>query len=216
MTALIQNIHENSQCKAKQIVESGRSLKARDVAEFAVTNDEPENLAMSSLYDENDGDAEESFDGEDDSLSSSSSYRSLEELDEDLDASYHGKKSVSWSPVVVTQTNYRLKTSVEDKELLHYTSADMTRFRQLYKLQIKAAKKLKLEQQREEEDRKRKENLNATTYQNPISSFVNMFMSMSLDISPEPSCYSKNCQHDTSKSRRTLETTLLIDTLYLF
>lgn len=225
---MLQNIQNTTHCKASESVDADQVSPSKALATrenpsmqgHAVLNDETETLAMSSLYDENDVGIEDTF-SEDDTLSSSSSYRSLEELDDDLEPGnycYDGQKSVTWSPMIVTQTNYRLRTSTEDKELLHYTGADMTRFRQLYKMQIKAAKKMMLEQQKTKEEEQRQQDeknayeYNASSYQNPISGFINMFISKVYDLSDS----STSSLRDNSISRRSLETTILIDTLYLF
>lgn len=227
MTAAYQNLLNSELCKPLHIAskDTNGTISVSDIASSPSTKcplkpieRQTLKLAMPSLYEERDIRIEENLSEDDTVSTSSSSCASLESLDRDEedyleDCSYPTKCGVSWSPTIVTQINYRLKTTTEDKELLHYSAADMTRFRQMYKLQIKAAKKLKLEQQKDEEEKRRRqneENNTTTKYMNPISGLMNMLLSFTESPSQSPA---SNGNHT---SRRSLETTLLIDTLYLF
>jgi hypothetical protein len=222
MTIMIQHMENSARCGEPLRLLSTNGSDSANVDAM----EKSDVVAMPSLYDESNADADDNL-SEDDTLSSSSSYRSLEEFDDDLELGnycYEGQKNVTWSATIVTQTNYRLRTSDEEKELLHYTAADMTRFRQVYKMQIKAAKKLKLEQQKQEEEQRRqqedeknviqKASSGTNSYQNPFSAFINLFLSQipATDSSSSSAAQSGN----NPTSRRSLETTLLIDTLYLF
>ena len=172
-------------------------------------------LAMPSLYEEvtDFGDAC----SQDDTASSSSlsSYLSTDETDDDIElGSCCHPKRVTWSPTIVTETRYRLKTSPEDKELLHYTAADMIHFRQQYKMQLRAA--LKMKRDREAQQRKQDTSTERpTSFQNPISGMINMMSSYLSKSSPSSSSSSTNISSN-SAAKRSLETTLLVDTLYLF
>jgi len=171
-------------------------------------------VAMPSLYEELAfGDAC-SQDDTSSSSSISSCYLSADETDDDIElGSCCHPKRVTWSPTVVTETRYRLKTSPEDKELLHYTGADMLNFRQQYKMQLKAA--LKMKREREAQQRKEDTTDRSTSFQNPISGMINMMSSYLSKSSPSSSTSLTNMSINSASKRR-METTLLVDTLYLF
>jgi hypothetical protein len=170
------------------------------------------NLALPSLYDE----AEfEDACSQDETASSASieSYISADETDDsiELGSCCQHPKRVTWSPIVVTEIRYRLKTLPSDKQLLHYTRAEMSTFRQEYKMQIRAVLKIKREQEasRREEDADRSSNLN------PISGMINMMSSYLMKPSPTTIMPSSNSS-SISVARKRLETSVLVDTLYLF
>ena len=173
-------------------------------------------LAMPSLYDEEVADFGDACSQDDTASSSSlSSYLSADETDDDIElGSCCHPKRVTWSPTIVTETRYRLKTSPDDKELLHYTAADMIHFRQQYKMQLRAA--LKMKRDREAQQRKQDTSTDRpTSFQNPISGMINMMSSYLSKSSPSLSASSTNSSSNSAAKRR-METTLLVDTLYLF
>ena len=199
-------------------------------------------LAMPSLYDcdetetettdEIDSDIESQDDTASSSCSSSSSYASAEEgdiddscsLDSFIDIYKKGKRGVTWSPTIVTETRYRPTVTPEQKALLHYTGADMAAFRQQYKAALRAAIKFKKDKERQEEMNLQQQSLAgnvAASYQSPLSGMINrltFYLSKPAAASPLSTSTSSTVPKlsGNSISRKSLETTLLVDTLYLF
>ncbi len=62
-------------------------------------------------------------------------------------------RSVSWREEIVTDVMYRPKTNSSEKKELYYNSTDMQRFRQHYKMQIRAAQQYqkRLRQEKKEQ-----------------------------------------------------------------
>ena len=180
-------------------------------------------VALPSLYSECDDTEHVVDDGDDDDdssiASSASSFVSAEEeMEDDLyssalnNVSNNGRR-VTWSNEVVTQTHYRPMTTIQDKPNLHYSGDEMTRFRQEYKMQIKAAQKLKRERAREQKEEEQR----SASYKNPFTSVVNTMTEYLSSLSESSHSKPTNVQlPGNSVSRRSLETNLLIDTLYLF
>ena len=210
MTALIQErkpLHLGEAVDAT----SADNRRDQDVKAEEITDGRSSNLAMPSLYDEADFEDGCSQD-ETATTSSIASYLSADETEDDIKlGSCCHPKGVTWSPIVVTEIRYRLKTLPEDKESLHYTGAEMSTFRQEYKMQLRAASKLK----REREANRRQEDADRSSYLNPISGMINMMSSYLLK--PLPTSTTSSTNHSSSSvARRRLETSVLVDTLYLF
>ncbi len=169
---------------------------------------------------------------------SSASTGDYDEYDEELglgnDANDDGAPlRVSWAPEVVTDVRFRPRTSAEDKTTFFYTSADQQRFRQEYKMQIRAVQRMRREQyersrqqqqQRvtEAQQEEPEEITSSTTSEssqhllnNPLSGFINL-MSTYLSRPSSPTQEQSNENQSTMSRISNLETAVLVDTLYLF
>uniref|UniRef100_A0A7S3VH70 Uncharacterized protein n=1 Tax=Chaetoceros debilis TaxID=122233 RepID=A0A7S3VH70_9STRA len=158
---------------------------------------------------------------EDDSQSSASSddYEYDEELGltPSSNLSDEVPRRVTWAPAVVTDVRLRPRTTVDEKDSMYYTYADQQRFRQEYKMQIKAVQRLRTEKQLEKSKRDASQSDTPTERQhhlliNPLSGFINV---MTTYFARSNSVQQNSGSAHTRKSS-SLETTTLIDTLYLF
>lgn len=207
MTAIVQERNSLHFDECENLSES-QTYESQD----SKVNVDPRDLSMSSLYDDDDDIFEDAEN--DDECSTSSSLSSFVSAEDEIDADVElgsgvYRRRVSWSPAVVTDVQYRPRTSPEDKLLLHYTGADLAMFKQQYKMQLRATLKLK----RESEIRqKEQEAAPSTNYQNPLSGLVNM-MSSYLSTS---SSSTQTREGRPANTTGIVDTTLLVDTLYLF
>ena len=208
MTAIVQERNSLHFDECENLSES-QTYESQD----SKVNADPRDLSMSSLYDDDDDIFEDAEN--DDECSTSSSLSSFVSAEDEIDAdvelgSVVYPRRVSWSPAVVTDVQYRPRTSPEDKLLLHYTAADLAMFKQQYKMQLRATLKLKRESERRQKEQE--EAAPSTNYQNPLSGLVNM-MSSYLSTS---SSSTQTREARPASATGIVDTTLLVDTLYLF
>lgn len=126
-------------------------------------------------------------------------------------------RRVTWAPAVVTDVRLRPRTTADDKDSLYYSYADQQRFRQEYKMQIKAVQRLRKEKQLEKSKRDASQSDSPADRQqhllnNPLSGIINV---MTTYFARSNSVQQNNWSQNTRKNS-SLETTTLIDTLYLF
>lgn len=127
------------------------------------------------------------------------------------------KKSVSWPKLsVVSETRYRPTTSPEMKKVLHYSGADMLRFRKEYRIEMKA-KKLSQKQKKAQVTSPITGLINMVTSYMAMPASTKSFLSSTASTSTTSSSSTSSPQRKKAgSSAAESHTSLLVDTLYLF
>jgi hypothetical protein len=135
------------------------------------------------------------------------------------------RRSVSWKENIVADVKYRPKTESREKQVLFYNSADMHRFRQHYKMQVRAAQEYQKRLRKESSVDASKPKTNSKkskqqqqqqqSYTSPISGVINMFTSYLAKPTSKSSPNTPNSSVAMSRGP-IAETCVLVDTLYLF
>lgn len=148
------------------------------------------------------------------------------------------RRSVSWKEEIITDVIYRPKTNSSEKGGLYYNSSDMQRFRQHYKMQVRAAQDYQKRLRKDAAIDNKKPNTsskkskksvvpNVTVKQNrqqqhhqlytsPISDLINKMTGYLARTSSSPSTSTSANKNSNVSIGPVADTCVLVDTLYLF